>query len=676
MPEYPGLGLPLRYNEQGEGRGYPIGAHGSCSDSNSELISVRELAMMFIMDNLTDKSEWNKKVLNEEIVENWRKEALEIPDEVFWKLASQGKRQWWADGELTINDDWSMEGVPMSEGILSENAFDCCIKELQSKAAYYEKSALIPTLDAGATVVKSDTLVPPNLHDALRNAFTKLQDDQAGHPDWHPKSGNMVQDLVHPSMYPLVYGHTKVFQEELVGVTGAIEKWAGKGEVILKDDWQWDEQRDRFRYGVGSGDVPPQYWSDTYQWLPANVGFQEDGSVKFTSYINNLHPTRYPDIYRSIEKLIDISIPAWEQCLAMVDNRDNGPGRGCPRIGLIDDPDDETPENWIPSDPEEMADVEIDWEDDRYKGEYDPEDGDEVECKWRMLRKPRIPEPTFEDVDYTPKPEQLLKMKYSKSGLQVIVKMASIELTPEKPEFPVGGWHIEGQMNEHIAATALFYLDSDNITDSNLSFRMQTSAYMEDDISISQDGYHWLQHVYGTGFGGGSSPCLQNYGSVETRQGRLLAFPNVFQHRVSPFKLSDPTKPGHRRFIALWLVDPARRIISTANVPPQQQDWWVESIFGDTVESRAAAMSKLPAELVVLLKEKGMRVDIDATDPGRLPAELLDMVRGYLNEKDGGGLMSLHEAEEHRERLMEVRGQFLRVSEEGWQQHSYSFCEH
>ena len=52
------------------------------------------------------------------------------------------------------------------------------------------------------------------------------------------------------------------------------------------------------------------------------------------------------------------------------------------------------------------------------------------------------------------------------------------------------------------------------------------------------------------------------------------------QHRVSSLQLVDPTKPGHRRFIALWLVDPTRRIISTANVPPQRLDWYMESLLG------------------------------------------------------------------------------------------------
>lgn len=80
-------------------------------------------------------------------------------------------------------------------------------------------------------------------------------------------------------------------------------------------------------------------------------------------------------------------------------------------------------------------------------------------------------------------------------------------------------------MNEHICATALYYLDSENISPSNLSFRMQTSAYLNEEIEVGQDAFHWLEAVYGTELR--DAPCLQNYGKVETREGRLLAFPNV-----------------------------------------------------------------------------------------------------------------------------------------------------
>lgn len=81
-------------------------------------------------------------------------------------------------------------------------------------------------------------------------------------------------------------------------------------------------------------------------------------------------------------------------------------------------------------------------------------------------------------------------------------------------------------MNERICGTALFYLDSENVTTSHLSFRMQTS-YDQDELQdiAGQDQYNWLERVYGTELR--DAACLQHYGSAETRQGRLLAFPNV-----------------------------------------------------------------------------------------------------------------------------------------------------
>lgn len=63
--------------------------------------------------------------------------------------------------------------------------------------------------------------------------------------------------------------------------------------------------------------------------------------------------------------------------------------------------------------------------------------------KWEMARTPIIPEPiAFTEIDYAP--ETSIRETYKQDGLQVIVKMASIELTPEKPEFPAGGWHVCG----------------------------------------------------------------------------------------------------------------------------------------------------------------------------------------------------------------------------------------
>lgn len=139
-------------------------------------------------------------------------------------------------------------------------------------------------------------------------------------------------------MYPLVYGRSRVFQKECVGVLDAVNRWAGMGEVIAKL-----EHSEPVRHNGWYDEIPPNFWSDTYQWLPANVSFQQDGSLRFTSYINNLHPTKYPEIYRTIEKLVETSLPLWDQCLALSTSdrsvKGSGPGRRAPRLGPPEDPE-------------------------------------------------------------------------------------------------------------------------------------------------------------------------------------------------------------------------------------------------------------------------------------------------------------------------------------------------
>lgn len=61
--------------------------------------------------------------------------------------------------------------------------------------------------------------------------------------------------------------------------------------------------------------------------------------------------------------------------------------------------------------------------------------------KWQRYRAPIYPEPkTYAPVNYSP--TKSIREIFKDEGLQIIVKMASIELTPEKPEFPGGSWHV------------------------------------------------------------------------------------------------------------------------------------------------------------------------------------------------------------------------------------------
>lgn len=62
-------------------------------------------------------------------------------------------------------------------------------------------------------------------------------------------------------------------------------------------------------------------------------------------------------------------------------------------------------------------------------------------AKWKKCRDAILPEPMrFEEIDYFP--DERFRTKFNKLGLQVLVKMTSIELTPENPEFPSSGWRV------------------------------------------------------------------------------------------------------------------------------------------------------------------------------------------------------------------------------------------
>jgi hypothetical protein len=130
-----------------------------------------------------------------------------------------------------------------------------------------------------------------------------------------------------------------------VGVENALD-YVGRGEIVPPNmDYtppdgidaraaRFNRRYRGFEYAIGGSKVPPEYWSSKFQWLPANVGFREDGTAQFTSCINNLHPTKHRNIYQALEKLVDAAIPSWSQCLA--ENRVPCPGMSASRFSKPD----------------------------------------------------------------------------------------------------------------------------------------------------------------------------------------------------------------------------------------------------------------------------------------------------------------------------------------------------
>lgn len=456
-------------------------------------------------------------------------------------------------------------------------------------------------MDYSACVIKSDKLLTPQLTARLKAAVAKLEDVPESSRDWHPGSDEKVLDLVHPSLWPLVYGSSKIVTDNYIPLSQCLD-FCGKGVTIRKptrpklempSEWEyraWDRER-----------AEEAALSTKFQWLPCDVDIAGE-RPRIESYINNIHPVHHADLYPIIEELIEKSLPAWDLVC-----RSTSKEIKFQRFEMIEAVERKclTPEIcaehhgycYSSNVPREILERQgmIDMEDNAIRRDSR---FDEIAESWYKETHPvKLPglvaNPSYPLDASSVKSQGFFN---SASRIQVIVKLANIHLTPEKPTYDGGSWHVEGQLNEHICASALYYYDSENITDSRLAFRACADGEnLSEDLQYDQSDYSGIEAIFAIDAQGTQA---QRVGSVLTPEGRALFFPNVYQHQVEPFQLQDTTRPGHRKIVALFLVDPAIPIISTGNVPPQQKHWWTERM------TNTEPLISLPNEIRNMILEK------------------------------------------------------------------------
>ncbi len=116
-------------------------AHGAAGQQQAYHMTARELAMLNVMDDLTDVPDWHVKVFNDDVVEKWCAESIAMP---LMRLKAQ---------------NW-------------------CLAELRDKAILFRKSGSILALDGASAVVKSDTLITPELQSELRTKQGTAMNDK------------------------------------------------------------------------------------------------------------------------------------------------------------------------------------------------------------------------------------------------------------------------------------------------------------------------------------------------------------------------------------------------------------------------------------------------------------------------------------------------------------------
>ncbi|UKZ58326.1 hypothetical protein TrVGV298_012194 [Trichoderma virens] len=529
----PGFGLPLGHMPPEEER-FPvlIGVHSY--DWKAATLLIREVCMLKFIEEVTNKPQWWEKVFNPDIANKWKQEALQMDWEEYRKYAD-----------------------------FTPAMADACIDELRHKADLVKKTGLITIFDYSSCVIKSDSLIPECLRNALRAATMVLENVPDEEKDWHPGSTHKVLDLVHPSLWPFVYGRTPVLLDKRINLENALSH-CGVGTVfpapkpieIAGPGSDWSSPLEN----------PVPSLSYKYQWLPCDVVL--DGtSAKIDSYINNLHPVEHANLYPIIERFIEKSLPAWDIIYRWPTEFDSQRLKTkeaqseCSTSEICDRIYGCQPWNRPIDEGEPQRD-----EMEPYTEEYRNSERFKRDMAWLVeTHKLNLPEPVSTSDDYFRlKASDVKSSGFFKgaSRIQVIVKLANVHLTPEDPEFKFeaskelvdwytfpadnnendpdldgssykpcssedslsdsdgssskgrslslnlsdyhsiyvdndptefegGSWHTEGMLNERICATALFYYDSENITDCHLDFR--TPADREE--LVVNLNYEQSQHV-------------------------------------------------------------------------------------------------------------------------------------------------------------------------------------
>ncbi|KAH9894735.1 hypothetical protein C8Q73DRAFT_745225 [Cubamyces lactineus] len=534
---------------------------------------------------IRSKPNWWTKVHDADIVAKWRQEMVDQDRATVDELWGGEERLEHGRGEK----QWPRD--PITDAQLAY-IFD----QLRYEAGRYDEATGIYA-SAVPNVYESRSLIPDDIKSSLVSAVSILEAVPEDQKDWHPGSNKQVLDLVHPSLYCLRIGQSHVRSKDA----------SGAETVRILTEEEYKSKRSDFEEFEGH----LYFISTDYQWLPTDFSVSPSGTVQPLGYINNIHPIQHRPLHDAITSILSHFVPLFNKVLSDSLSPD-------PPLALELDP--------------------CRWYSHLTEPEWTGPESDKIWEKWEREEKwPLIPDPApFSP----PSNDGRIDFKLNGRTMQVIVKLASIVLTPENPKYSGGSWHVEGMANERIVATGLYYYSSENITESRLGFRATAGEGGDGGVWMSYEQSDYTGWYTAYGFAGGDS-LNQEIGHIVAEEDKCIAFPNIFQHRVDGFELADPSKPGHRKILCFFLVDPLVKIHSTSDIPPQQADWSMDEMV------RAPALMNLPVEL-------------------------FDMVAGFAMD----GTISRKEAEEHREKLMKERANFVMEHNERVYEIEFNMCEH
>lgn len=166
----------------------------------------------------------------------------------------------------TIAKKWKAESISTPDTDVTTAMMDFVIDELRWKAGIFKRTGAVVVFNGD--VVKSDNTVPGDLKEALKAGVKALEDVPDKKKDYHPGSNDQVLDLVHPSLFPLIYGRSRILKDRTIGIEDAIDN-IGKDETIPSQDNFKQDQTGVSSWNRRAHEQSP--YSKNYQWLPCEV---------------------------------------------------------------------------------------------------------------------------------------------------------------------------------------------------------------------------------------------------------------------------------------------------------------------------------------------------------------------------------------------------------------------
>ncbi|KGO38628.1 Protein of unknown function DUF4246 [Penicillium expansum] len=602
-------GVPLFYEHSKDNRF----AHGIADWRQSPQLFLREISMLQLMSYVTEQPDWENKTEDPQTLEEWHQHAVSVfdLDEPSWQWCVKELR----DKAVDFKRTGYVAVFDADSRVIKSQVHDDLLKELresmsplfsQSRSGSPSPSDDTPGSDSESPVRH---VVDPFMYPLVYGRTRVLTD------------GGKV-DLERPESW-------RPSESQIAPIP---EKQTDRQYEMQFKERKGRDRKDQRYHGKR------RYWSNVFQCLPCEVALNKQGGAEIASYVNGVHP-KERGIYKALEGLISAAMQPWNEMLIFGD-QGRTPMRirtydfevegykWYPKIYYyLDNARRQKPpiteEEWHEvrsrvreylSLPEHEKRYRI-WPDSGYhdllasmqpwqwnsfeelqelvlaKGKrlfavrgvepgisftYDEwKTGENTGCtimpKWTKPDKPPpIPDPDHQYYS--------VSLQDQFEGLQIIVRVSTIELTPEQPLYGGDSHHnVTGILNEHIVSTATCYFDMHNIKDAKVSFQQETKIYSYDyniayfevmDRLFDVPEWQWDSDD--------PDPlnALQTMGSIPiSRNGQVIVWPGTLRSKAEPFSLADPLRPGYLRFATLWLVDPHYRICSTQNVPPQDPSW-------------------------------------------------------------------------------------------------------